>query len=586
MVMIAGGNRIIGGIGAPGGDMSEAFSTGAGSALDRRQTKQAMDETAQAMRMREQQFQWSIEDRAAAQKRAAAAAAASAAAQGRRQAAMAGVMAAEPFFKLGAQPGAGAAPAAPPRAGVGLPRSMGTVAPASAPAGGGGSGSAGSTPAQPMAGVVARATPSGAVAPFGTAQGTSPARVGVRSEVVPEVITPPRAGQPIVTPQTQGPLPDYVEAPGLWTAIRGDTAAKDDADALLRDGWINDVEYMQLVRGSRGQQMGIVQNVVRRQAGETVPFATGGEEQTAAPAQTVTIRGPNGPVTVPTATATATGAGGAGAASAPPPPAVAPTAPGDLAFPGAAPMGVEPTTTLSFGPRLGAVPSAAEQFLADVGMAPAGQVDLEALAASYNSPLYDPMFAQLAEQQRAAFVFAAQDAAARGDIGGYLDAAAKVREQEMMILTQQLMVGLDEAKNFNSPQRMSQVLSMVYGGADVFVAPKGNGLADIYLDGAPYQMDADLDAVASHVRSQIDGEYRAQMSAAAAEQDAATREVLLEVWKEQMKAAGRPVDPNYQYEKTDDGGFVIFSNGQRVGQLVPRVVEANGQTYTVLEEVR
>ena len=48
MVMIAGGNRIIGGIGAPGGGMSEAFSTGAGSALDRRQTKQAMDETAQA----------------------------------------------------------------------------------------------------------------------------------------------------------------------------------------------------------------------------------------------------------------------------------------------------------------------------------------------------------------------------------------------------------------------------------------------------------------------------------------------------------------------------------------------------------
>lgn len=565
MVMIAGGNRIIGGIGAPGGGMSEAFSTGAGSALDRRQTKQAMDETAQAMRMREQQFQWSIEDRAAAQKRAAAAAAASAAAQGRRQAAMVGVMATEPFFKLGAPSGAGAAPAASPGAGVALPRSMGTVAPAPAAAGGGGSGSAGSTPAQPMAGVVARVAPSGAIE-------TPVAPVGRPGDFAAQATR-----EQLAAIEAADAGLGRIGAPQLQLQWAQDELRR--AEAAFQSNPTGDtMDRAAAARAEVARITPLVGAIGGTAQGEYTSRGVLAEEGPGS----VTIRGPNGPVTVPTAAPPS--AAPAPAAEVQPP--VTPTAPGDLAFPGATPMSMEPTTPLGFGPRLGAVPSAAEQFLADVGMAPAGQVDLEALAASYNSPLYDPMFAQLAEQQRAAFVFAAQDAAARGDIGGYLDAAAKVREQEMMILTQQLMVGLDEAKNFNSPQRMSQVLSMVYGGADVFVAPKGNGLADIYLNGAPYQMDADLDAVASHVRSQIDDEYRAQMSAAAAEQDAATREVLLEVWKEQMKAAGRPVDPNYQYVMTDGGGFAIFSNGQLVGQLVPRVVEANGQTYTVLEEVR
>ena len=71
MVMIAGGNRIIGGIGAPGGGMSEAFSTGAASALDRRQTRLGLDVTAQDMRLREDaakrvatEFGWKVGDRA------------------------------------------------------------------------------------------------------------------------------------------------------------------------------------------------------------------------------------------------------------------------------------------------------------------------------------------------------------------------------------------------------------------------------------------------------------------------------------------------------------------------------------------
>jgi GH24 family phage-related lysozyme (muramidase) len=63
MVQVVG-KRIIGGIGAPGGGMSDAFGAGVNTALGQRQTRQAMDERAQLMQQRGVQFQQGQEDRA------------------------------------------------------------------------------------------------------------------------------------------------------------------------------------------------------------------------------------------------------------------------------------------------------------------------------------------------------------------------------------------------------------------------------------------------------------------------------------------------------------------------------------------
>lgn len=58
------GNRILGGIGAPGGGMSEAFGQGVNTALGARQTRQVMDERAQLMQQRGVTFGQGQEDRA------------------------------------------------------------------------------------------------------------------------------------------------------------------------------------------------------------------------------------------------------------------------------------------------------------------------------------------------------------------------------------------------------------------------------------------------------------------------------------------------------------------------------------------
>jgi hypothetical protein len=236
-------------------------------------------------------------------------------------------------------------------------------------------------------------------------------------------------------------------------------------------------------------------------------------------------------------------------------------------------MGQEATAQLGFGPRLGAAPTPTEQFLSAVGAAPPGEIDIEALRGSYDSPLYDPLFAQSAEQTRTAFIFAAEDAAARGDVGGYVTAMAKVREQEMLILSQQLEVGLDEAKRFNSPQRLSAVLSMVYGGTDIFIAPTEGGLADVYVNGQLSETGTSIDELAANVRIMVDTGFREQMATAAAEQRAATLEVQKAVATEQGKLEAKRDDDLVRAELQAIGflppdeavRFEEYSTGEVIG---------------------
>jgi hypothetical protein len=80
-------------------------------------------------------------------------------------------------------------------------------------------------------------------------------------------------------------------------------------------------------------------------------------------------------------------------------------------------------------------------------------------------------------------------------------------------------VGIDEATRFNSPQRLSAVASMVYGGRDIFIAPKVDGTADVYMDGELVRSGGDFNEITTELRNLIDDEYRRQAAATAAERE-------------------------------------------------------------------
>ena len=251
--------------------------------------------------------------------------------------------------------------------------------------------------------------------------------------------------------------------------------------------------------------------------------------------------------------------------------------------------------------------------------------------------MYDPNFSSVAEQERALYVAMAQVAMNKGDINGYMSAVKKVREMETMILTQQLMVGVDEAVKFGSAQRLSQVMSMVYTGRDVVVVPKGNGLGDIYMDGKLEQSDADLLGVSDQLLRMIDKDYRAQAAASEAERAKTTSEtdeairqqtaidaariaaedevarkkearaveaaieqaygvglaqLKLEAVKAEMiktgKLPGKPEDYEYKEVGMSDGstGIAVLSGGRQVALYATATVTVNGKPQLVVTEIK
>ena len=279
------GNRILGGIGAPGGGMSDAFGAGVNTALGQRESRQAM-------RLNDIDLQWKTEDREEDKRRRAAAASAAAASKARTEAmneryrSILGVPGTAPAVAGLTLPAATAAPAAPAAPVPAAPAAAG-VRPAYTPLSFGGgniiTGGAGSS---------------------SVGGGTGTDTLGVPQTVAPAPTpAPPGTSEFVVTPSTEGMLPDYVEAPGLWSAIAGAPAGAANADTLLKEGWINGYEYQQLVRGSRGQQQDVLANVGRRKAGTDVPFFTPGVSTATTVAPTATTATP----TEPAATAAAAG---------------------------------------------------------------------------------------------------------------------------------------------------------------------------------------------------------------------------------------------------------------------------------------
>jgi hypothetical protein len=633
------GNRIIGGVGAPDPRMSEAFGTGVTTALGQRSSRQEMN-----IRAQDQQFK--VEDREEAKRRRAAATAEAAAARAANKAALAGIGTAQPFFRIGAPAtGSGATvPGAPsaPQGGVRIPLSMGTRAPAA---------------------------PAAANANISGGAGSTSVSGGAGTDTLGALMTPtfytPGAGDLSARPgdfaarATQGRLEEqFVSIPGygdvwldsnalpLMQEIKRDIQRRRADDVAARqeggrgsedlDALVAEERALDALIAEAGQRPGAVS--VRGATALEGPEVLGARQVPAGPyypegyvpPQMITIQGPNGPIRVPVEDM------GGDAMRFPPagvrPPEPAPYQPlGDYTLGFGAGVGTaqQPTgQTMTFGERLGAAPTPTEMFFADIGRTPAGNVDLPALVSQQNSPVFDPNFSAIAEQERALYAYAAEDAMNRGDLNGYMTAVSKVRELETMILTQQLTLGVNEATNFNSAQRLSAVASMVYGGADVVIIPKGNGLGDVYMNGQLSQADADLAGMGDEMLQTIDAGYRAQVAAAEAEraketfktdeairqqttidqnqaaldadqkafdmalaieQDLGTK--LNDVQVEQLKAAlvasGKLPGPaaDYNYQKLGEDTIVVLSNGQQVAAFQLQVQDTAAGPQTVLVDI-
>jgi hypothetical protein len=628
------GNRIIGGVGAPDPRMSEAFGAGVTTALGQRSSRQEMN-----IRAQDQQFK--VEDREEAKRRRAAATAEAAAARAANKAALAGIGTAQPFFRIGAPAtGSGATvPGAPsaPQGGVRIPLSMGTRAPAApAAANANISGGAGSTSVSGGAGtdtLGASMTPTFYTPGTGdlsarpgnfAARATQQKLADYQTAYAGLASTDPNIAQAELDLAREELVAAEAAFAANPTGATLERAAAAQAEVSRIAPLVETLTKPYSDRGvlalegpeSNDPKLRLTQDVIR-----ATEFFT--------PTQTVTIQGPNGPMTMPIDVM------GGDAMRFPPagvrPPEPEPYQPlGDYTLGFGADVGaMQPTgQTMTFGERLGAAPTPTEMFFADIGRTPAGNVDLPALVSQQNSPVFDPNFSAIAEQERALYAYAAEDAMNRGDLNGYMTAVSKVRELETMILTQQLTLGVNEATNFNSAQRLSAVASMVYGGADVVIIPKGNGLGDVYMNGQLSQADADLAGMGDEMLQTIDAGYRAQVAAAEAERaketfktdEAIRQQTTIDVGKAGLEADQKAFDmalaieqdlgtklndvqvkqleaalvasgklpgpaADYSYQKLGEDTIVVLSNGQQVAAFQLQVQDTAAGPQTVLVDI-
>lgn len=458
---ILDGKRILGGIGAPGGGMSEAYGAGVTTALGQRETRQVMG-------ARDQEMAWKAEDRAEA-KRAREAAAAAAAAARARNAAMgrelaAGLRTAPPSVAV--PPGQDYGPALTPGRVDNL-----MPPPAGAPAPG--------TPVGPRPGLS-----------FGAMGG---AAVGPQAAVAPEQFDPSQlsniqflqGGLP-ATPDVSGPLPSYVEAPGLRSSILGDMPGAANADQLFQEGLINEFEYRQLVRGSRDQQSAVLANVAGRRLGQDIPFFT--PETAPAAAAAPTAPATTAEATLPTGESATLSMGRMTEAPATPP--------------------------LTFGERLGAVPDPSMTVVDRVMANPAAQPQAAPDAQMYlMEPGRPNRELQLALSAREELVRQAEIFSRYGEYRSVAEIATKVAELDNNLFYLQGMQALQELA-FNSPQRLSMILGQQFG-RDIGIQPNQMGTFDVYVDGMLWQQ-MPRDTLSMWARGQLDSEFAAAEAARAA----------------------------------------------------------------------
>ena len=624
------GNRILGGIGAPESRAAEAFGAGVNTSITNRANRQAMDVNAQNMAIQQQEMAWKEEDRKIAAQQRAAAAAAAAAAKGKAAAlndawmriygtggaaatprvgglAMPTAAAAPATARDRQGPATTAAPAAPSTArpaGVRVPASPALSFGKGAVAGG-----AGTTalPGGPGADRMTMPAPVAAAAPRDRqpVDGTAPVRLnnlaayGVSSRVAPAPApTPPLAGQVgVMLPSTTGPIPSYVDAPGIWSGVMGDLPGAADAEALYRDGWINEYEYQQLVRGSRGQQDDVLTAAARRQSGTNVPFFVPGQEATAA-----------APAAAPATPAAA-------AAAAPATGTVNVTLPDGSKLPLS--LGTDTPvapTQLSFGPQLGATPQTQEDIAVDSFVTARG-IDINAPAPPAPPRMGQPgqpnrAITRLMEQrdQQVQWVQALIQA-------GQYDAAREAQAEIMSIDTKLeasvARLALNEATMFNAPQRLSAVWSDFTGQQYEF-QPAANGGLDVYVNGELMDQGLPMERITQETLSMTDQAYAAQQAElalltaqerakgmgkaeaniyeygqkAAIDAQKALRVGLTEIDLAAMKQElGIGVTDNIDLQKDDTTGIIlVFKNGSLAAQYRPTTIAPDGGEPTTSYE--
>lgn len=512
---VSPGTYVLGGISAPTRGTGQAFRAGLTTAQQRREREQAMDLRASAEARAQEQFEMAKADRA----RAAAQAAAAAQTAKQREALFAqyggALVGSAPGLVTGT-PGVTTQPATTPTfTGPGADLSFGTTVtpapttpysgrptvPGQIPAAGltipgagdttlaGGPGADTlATPTTPYSGrpMVPGQMPVGATRTtyYGTQFDVYPdgrivnMATGTDIPMTPEytdlraAISAMAAGDVAATiptgvrPITGQELPEYVDPAGLRTALLGDLPGQANADRFLASGLINQQEYEQLTRGSRGQQREVIANAVRRQlAGETAPAVS----EPPAPPETVTVQ------TI-------------------------------------SPSGEEATVEVDEGPTLGPTagvrtPDSDSPIDFVLGQ-PVGSA-----AAAPNIPRDVPRISAaitqgFSERERLAEAYNAfTQAGLLEDAQNFLSAIQKLDQTLIRLQGEQAINDLQ----INSTERAGQLLSYYYG-ADVQPVLTAEGVYDLYVNGRPVENEDMLglrpDQLGNMLRPFFDEQYR------------------------------------------------------------------------------
>jgi len=605
MVVQTFGNRILGGIGAPGGGMSEAFGAGVTTALGQREARQGM-------RLRDIDLQFKIEDREEAKRRRAAADAAAAAAKTRNAA-----MAAR-YRDIMGVPGAAPAvagltlPAAPAAPGMARDRQGPAAAPAAAPAA---SAAAGVRPAYTPLSFGGDAITGGAGS-SSVGGGTGTDRLGApaaKTFYTPGTgdlsarpgdfaarATAERLGAvaaaPSVAPEnvTNTPELQLLQAEANVRAAQEmfDTFQDGASMARLAEAQAELRRLTPLVQGYTAATQGSYTD--RGILAAEGPEATGMAATAAAPAPAVTTTAP-----APTAGV---------------PPEVSVTLPdGQQLVLSTGTVAPTQPTQLTFGPKLGSPDRTQEDIFVDELMMRTG--------ADQRPPAPPPMGEPgapnravtrlMAERDRQ--VQLAQAALEFNDMQTYQAAASKIMELDIALEAGVARMAISEARYSNAPQRLNAIWSDITGMQYEFV-PTAAGVYDMYVNGDLYQQGVDMNVLAEETLMLADANYAQQQSAldmmraeaeakgmgqaeaniyeyggkAAIDVDKALSVGLTEIDLMAMKRdLGFGDQDQIDFQKDENTGMIlVFRNGEPTAQYRPVTeVDATGNEITRYEQV-
>ena len=499
------GKRIIGGIGAPGGGMSETFGAGVNTALNQRDVRQVMN-----FRAQDQAFK--IEDREEAKRRRAAADAAAAAAKARttamneRYRSILGVPGAAPAVAGLTLPAATAAPgmardrqgpAAAPAAAPAAPAAAG-VRPAYTPlsfgdgnviTGGAGSASVGGGTGTDRLGAPAAKT-------FYTpGTGDLSARPGDFAARATAERLGAVAAAPSVAPEnvTNTPELQVLQAEENVRAAQEmfDTFQDGASMARLAEAQAELRRLTPLVQDYTAATQGPYTD--RGILAAEGPEATGMAATTAAPAPAVTTTAP--------------------ASTAGVPPEVSVTLPdGQQLVLSTGTVAPTQPTQLTFGPKLGSPDRTQEDVFVDELMARTGADQRAPAPPAMGEPGAPNRAVTRLMSERDRQVQLAQAALEFNDMQTYQAAASKIMELDIALEAGVARMAISEARYSNAPQRLNAIWSEITGMQYEFV-PTAVGVYDMYVNGDLYQQGVDMNVLAEETLMLADANYAQQQAA-------------------------------------------------------------------------